>query len=211
MSFAGWQGDFVRFFRGLEMDNSKSYFEKHRALYERDVRGPMSALVEELEPLLGPSKIFRINRDIRFSADKSPYKTNIAATAGALYIHLDARMLFLGTGSYHPEREWLAGFREAVAGPAGEEFARIVEAARDCGLECGVDGAALKTVPRGYPADHERIDYLRWRNAVAGRRFEIEPWIATPEAKDRILKTWECMQPFSGWLKANVRSSQQPA
>ena len=195
MAFSGWQGDFVGFFRGLEMDNSRSYFERHRARYERDVRGPMAALVEELEPLLGAGKIFRLNRDIRFSADKSPYKTNIGATAGPLYIHLDARMLFLGTGNYHPQRDWLASFRQAVAGPAGEEFARIVEAARVSGLDCGVDGAALKTVPRGYPADHPRIDFLRWRNVVAGRQFEIEPWIATPAAKDRILETWECMRP----------------
>lgn len=207
MAFSGWQGDFVGFFRGLEMDNSKSYFERHRAAYERDVRAPLAALVEELEPHLGPSKIFRINRDIRFSADKSPYKTNIAASVGPLYVHLDARMLFLGSGTYHPERDWLASFREAVAGPAGEEFASIVDAARGSGIECGVDGSALKTVPRGYPADHPRIDFLRWRNVVAGRRFEIEPWIATPAAKDRILETWEGMRPFSDWLKANVRGS----
>jgi uncharacterized protein (TIGR02453 family) len=207
MTFSGWQGDFVGFFRGLEMDNSKSYFEGHRALYERDVRGPMTALMSELEPLLGPSKVFRINRDIRFSADKSPYKTSIAGSVGRLYIHLDARMLFLGTGSYHPERDWLAGFREAVAGPAGGEFARIVEGVRASGLECGVDGAALKTVPRGYPPDHPRIELLRWRNVVAGRRFEIEPWIAAAAAKERILETWDCMRPFSDWLEAHVRAS----
>jgi len=77
MTFDGWKGDFVGFFRGLELDNSKRYFEAHRRQYEVDVRKPMEELVAELEPLLGGSKIFRINRDIRFSADKSPYKLNI--------------------------------------------------------------------------------------------------------------------------------------
>src|SRR5215831_18182584 len=78
MSFEGWRGDFVGFFRGLELYNSKRYFEAHRKQYESEVRGPMEALAAELSPLLGPFKIFRINRDVRFSADKSPYKTNVA-------------------------------------------------------------------------------------------------------------------------------------
>src|SRR4030081_427140 len=80
--FNGWPEDFQRFFIGLELDNSKRYFEANRRLYEKAVRGPMEALVASLEPEFGPGKVFRINRDIRFSADKSPYKTNIAATVG---------------------------------------------------------------------------------------------------------------------------------
>lgn len=203
MAFTGFKGDFIGFFRGLEMDNSKTYFERHRAAYERDVRAPMTALAEELSPGLGPAKLFRINRDIRFSADKTPYKTNVAASVGPLYVHLDARRLFVGTGNYHPEPAWLARYREAVAGPAGEELAEIVERGRRQGLTYAEEGA-LKTAPRGYAADHPRIDLLRWRNVVAGRSFEIEPWIATPECADRIRETWTAMKPFSEWLTANA-------
>src|SRR5256885_6608998 len=124
MAFEGWKGDFVGFFRGLQLDNSKRYFEAHRAQYERDVRGPMQELVGELEPALGPGKLFRINRDIRFSADKSPYKTNVAAVVGRLYVHLDGQTFFVATGAHHPATPWLVRYREAVAGPAGEEVAR---------------------------------------------------------------------------------------
>ena len=207
MGFEGWKGDFVGFFRGLELDNSKRYFEAHRKQFEEDVRGPMLALLAELEPLLGPGKVFRINRDIRFSADKSPYKTNIGATAGAMYIHLDARQLFTATGAYMPDSAWLTRYREAVAGPAGEDLARCVEAMREAGVNVG--GNELKTAPRGYPADHPRIELLRWREVGAGTHFDIEPWIATAEAKERIVESWHRMRPLSDWLTSNVRADNR--
>lgn len=203
MTFDGWKGDFVGFFRGLELDNSKRYFEAHRRQYEVDVRKPMEELVAELEPLLGGSKIFRINRDIRFSADKSPYKLNIAAVVGTIYIHLDAHQLFLGTGAHNPDNAWLRRYREAVASPLGEELVNLVTRMRTDGINVG--GNPLKTAPRAYPPDHPRIDLLRWREVVAGRRFPIEPWIATTAAKDRVVKTWDIMRPFADWLTEHVQ------
>ncbi len=202
MSFDGWKGDFVGFFRGLELDNSKRYFEAHRRQYEAEVRGPMEALAAELAPVLGPTKIFRINRDVRFSADKSPYKTNVAAVVGRLYVHLDARQLYVATGAHMPGSAWLARYREAAAGPAGEELASAIDEMRVAGLSVG--GNPLKTVPRGYPADHPRIEVLRWREVGTSRQFPLEPWIATPAVKHRVLQTWETMRPLADWLSANV-------
>jgi uncharacterized protein (TIGR02453 family) len=202
MSFEGWKGDFVGFFRGLELDNSKRYFEAHREQYETEVRGPLEALTAELAPVLGPAKLFRINRDVRFSADKSPYKANVAAVVGQLYIHLDARHFFVATGAHMPDSAWLTRYREAVAGPAGAELERTVEEMRAAGLNVG--GNSLKTAPRGYPADHPRIELLRWREVGTGRNFGLEPWIATPAAKDHVLEAWEAMRPLSAWLTANV-------
>jgi len=202
MAFDGWKGDFVGFLRGLEMDNSKRYFEAHRGQYEQEVRGPMEQLVAELEPALGRGKLFRINRDIRFSADKSPYKTNVAAVVGRLYLHLDARMLYMATGAHHPATPWLTRYREAVAGPAGEELAGVVERLRATGLSVG--GNEMKTAPRGYRPDHPRIELLRWREVGTGRQFPIEPWIATPAVRDRVLETWDTMRPLADWLTAHV-------
>lgn len=202
MAFEGWRGDFIGFFRGLEMDNSKPYFDAHRQQYELEVRRPLEELVAELEPLLGPGKIFRINRDIRFSADKSPYKTNVAAVIGRLYFHLDAHMLYLAAGSHMPDSAWLARYREAVAGEAGEELARLVDQMRAAGLSVG--GNELKTTPRGYPPDHPRIELLRWREVGVGRSFPLEPWIATPAVRDRVLETWEKMRPLPDWLAEHV-------
>jgi uncharacterized protein (TIGR02453 family) len=202
MAFEGWKGDFVGFFRGLELDNSKRYFEAHREQYEQEVRRPLEELVSELEPVLGPGKLFRINRDIRFSADKSPYKTNVAAVVGRLYVHLDSRSFFVATGAHHPATPWLARYREAVAGPAGEELARWVERMRAAGLSVG--GNEMKTAPRGYDRDHPRIELLRWREVGAGRHWSIEPWIATPAARDRVVEAWEAMRPLADWLSEHV-------
>ena len=204
MAFDGWKGDFVGFFRGLQLDNSKRYFESHRNQYEMDVRRPMEELVTELEPLLGPGKIFRLNRDIRFSPDKSPYKSNIAAVLGHLYVHLDAYQLFIATGAHAPGDAWLKRYREAVAGPAGEELVPVIDQMRSDGMEVG--GNPLKTKPRDYPGDHPRIELLRWREVVAGRRFPIEPWIASAAVKDRVVETWEMVRPLADWLTNHVRA-----
>ncbi len=203
MAFEGWKGDFVGFFRGLEVDNSKRYFDAHRKQYELEVRRPMEGLAAELEDELGPGKIFRINRDVRFSADKSPYKTNIGAVIGKLYVHLDAEQFFVATGAHMPDGPWLARYRAAAAGPAGEDLARRVEKMRKAGLNVG--GNELKTAPRGYPADHPRIELLRWREVGTGKRLPIGPWIAKPAVKDWVVEAWVAMRPLADWLAENVR------
>lgn len=71
-------------------------------------------------------------------------------------------------------------------------------------------GNPLETVPRGYPADHPRIELLRWREVVTGRRWTLEPWIATPAVKERVLVAWEAMRPLADWLDANV-TEDEPA
>src|SRR5258708_33462377 len=98
-AFRGWPEECQRFFIGLELDNSKKYFDANRTIYEEAVKAPMVALIESLEADYGPGKVFRANRDIRFSKDKSPYKTNIAGYAGmggrGGYLSLDARGLLV--------------------------------------------------------------------------------------------------------------------
>src|SRR5437879_13837506 len=119
VGFAGWTGDFQGFFLGLQMDNSKAYFDSHRRQYEEDVKGPMLALLADLEPEFGLARLSRPNRDIRFSADKSPYKTNIYADArDGGYVALDATGLVAAGGRYLMDAPQLARFREAVAAGA---------------------------------------------------------------------------------------------
>ena len=117
--FRGWPEDCQRFFIGLELDNSKKYFEANRRVYEESVKAPMVALLTSLEKDYGTGKVFRPNRDIRFSKDKSPYKTNIAATVGegekGGYLSLDARGFTVATGRYMLAPEELAKFRKKVA------------------------------------------------------------------------------------------------
>src|SRR4026207_302168 len=96
MTFRGWPVEAIEFFEGLEADNSKSYWQRNKEVYDSTVRAPMEELLAELEPEFGEARIFRPYRDVRFSADKSPYKTNMAATLGEGYVSLSADGLGAG-------------------------------------------------------------------------------------------------------------------
>ena len=134
--------------RGTEVDNSKTYWHANKDVYETAVRAPMEALVDELTPEFGEGKIFRPYRDIRFSADKSPYKTNIAATLGAGYVQLSADGLGAGSGMWHMAPDQLDRYREAVDEERpGAALEGIVATARKAGLT--VNGhEQLKDAPR---------------------------------------------------------------
>jgi uncharacterized protein (DUF2461 family) len=98
MAFRGWPAEALEFFERLEADNSKSFWQRNKEIYETQVRAPMEELLDELAPDFGEGRIFRPYRDIRFSADKSPYKSHITATIGDGYVHLDANgaRVFMG-------------------------------------------------------------------------------------------------------------------
>src|SRR3990170_4474832 len=115
MAFKGWPAEALHFYEGLEADNSKAYWQDNKAIYDECVRAPMDGLLSELAPEFGEGKLFRPYRDIRFSADKSPYKTAIAASlAWGGYVHLSAEGLFVGSGMYHMAPDQLERYRAAV-------------------------------------------------------------------------------------------------
>src|ERR671923_2804284 len=115
MTFRGWPAEAIEFYEGLEADNSRTYWQEHKAVYEEVVRGPMDQLLTELAPEFGEGRIFRPYRDVRFSKDKSPYKTAIGATAGtAGYVHVDARGLAAGSGMWEMAPDQLERYRAAV-------------------------------------------------------------------------------------------------
>ena len=163
MAFRGWKVEALEFFEGLEADNSKSYWQAHKDVYDDIVRAPMEELLAELEPEFGDGRIFRPYRDVRFSKDKSPYKTAIGATIGDGYVHLDARGLAAGGGMWEMAPDQLERYRAAVADDrSGTTIEGIVSATRAKGLiVSGHD--ELKTAPKGYPKDHPRIELLRYK------------------------------------------------
>ena len=204
--FRGWPEECQRFFIGLELDNSKRYFEANRQTYEKSVRGPMVALFESLEPQFGPGKVFRANRDIRFSKDKSPYKTNIAGWAGMEgsggYISLDARGLTAAAGRYELTPAQLTKYRKRVAAEAtGAPLAKIVATLEKKGYSLG--GEALKRVPPGFPQDHPRARLLKHKNVYIYKNFGLQPWLGTASARKQVLNVWTDAQPLYDWLKRN--------
>jgi uncharacterized protein (TIGR02453 family) len=203
-AFGGWKGDFQGFFLGLQADNSKTYFASHRRQYEEQVKAPMVALLADLEPEFGPARLSRPNRDIRFSADKAPYKLNIYASAhDGGYVALDAGGLVAAGGRYAMEPPQLARFREAAAaGDSGAALAGIVARLLHAGYELG--GQDLKRVPPPFPQNHPRGALLRHKRLIYWRRWEIGPWIATPEVRPHVEQAWRDGADLSAWFARHV-------
>src|ERR1700760_327816 len=173
--FEGFGPAVQEWFTGLEADNSRDYFSARRDFFDAAVRGQMEALLAELgETFGGEVRMFRQNRDIRFSPDKSPYKTNTyglllgsdVARLG-LYASISADGLVAGSGYHSMARDQLDRYRESAAAVRpGAELAELVAAAQDRGLELW--GGSVRTAPPGYPQDHERIDLLRRQSLTLG-------------------------------------------
>jgi len=201
--FRGWPEEAQRFFIGLQIDNSKAYFESHRDTYLRCVRGPMEALLAAVQEEFGPAKIFRPNRDIRFSADKSPYKTQVAAVCEGGYVSFSASSLYAGAGWHEIDKPGLERFRAAAADDrSGAELEAIVSGLERDGYE--VWGEELKLVPRPYPRDHPRARLLRHRRFVVGRSYGLQPWVGTPEALERVVAVWRAARPATEWFRVHA-------
>lgn len=210
MAFQGWRAEALEFFEGLEADNSKAYWQQNKSVYEELVRAPMEELLAELEPEWGDGRIFRPYRDIRFSRDKSPYKTHIGAVVGEGYVQLSAEGLGVGCGMWEMAPDQLERYRSAVADDrSGKELTELVAGARADGLQVMAHGA-LKSAPRGYPKDHPRIELLRYKGVAVWRDWPPAAWLGTPKAKDRVVGFFRRSQPIDAWLRTNVGPSILP-
>jgi uncharacterized protein (TIGR02453 family) len=207
MAFRGWPVEALEFFEALAADNSKAYWHRNKSVYDTVVRAPMEELLAELAPEFGEGRIFRPYRDIRFSADKSPYKTSIAAMIGEGYVQLTAEGLGAGCGMWEMAPDQLERYRSAVdEGRSGGKLVRLVEAARANGLDV-MGHEVLKTAPKGYPKDHPRIELLRFKGLVAWRDWPAGAWLGTRRAKDRVVEFLRASAPLNGWLRTYVGAS----
>jgi uncharacterized protein (TIGR02453 family) len=211
MTFTGWKAEALEFFEGLEAENTKAYWERNKATYESIVRAPMEELLAELAPKWGEGRIFRPYRDIRFSKDKSPYKTNIAAVVGGSgYVHLDARGLSAGSGMWEMAPDQLERYRAAVDDDrTGKALTQVVAKASTKGLGVMSHGE-LKTAPRGYAKDHPRVELLRYKGLATWQDWPAGAWLGTKQAKERLEAFLTASKPLNAWLKENVGSSTMP-
>jgi len=206
--FQGFPVSALDFYDDLEMDNTKSFWEKHKAVYDESVKQPIIALMAALTPEFAPdgqtAKIFRPYRDVRFAKDKTPYKTHqgayvaIAPSTG-WYVQVSAAGVRTGAGFYEASGERLARFRDAIAHDrTGPELEAIVTKLEKAGVTIG--GDRLKTTPRGYDADHPRIELLRHKTLTVGRELGFGPEISTPKLLDLVRKDWRTYRPLVDWV-----------
>lgn len=210
--FRGFPAGAVDFYRGLAADNTKSYWSDNKERYEADVKVPMEMLVGELADEFGRFKIFRPYRDVRFSKDKTPYKTHVGAvTEGEggefYYLQVSADGLFVGTGYYQMATDQLARFRKAVDdAEAGTDLEARLKSMRQ---RYEIHGRELATAPRGYPRDHPRVWLLQHKGLTAGRTFGTPKWLHTRRALSRIADTWRGAAPMNEWLNEHVGPSTE--
>lgn len=219
----------LTFFRQLARNNDKAWFEAHRDEYEKEVRAPMRELIEDLDvrfaefaPEIGgdPKRsMFRINRDIRFSKDKSPYKTHAAAwfhhrnaarsvgseaDAGSAgyYFHLEpGGRSMLGAGLWMPPRPQLTKLREAIARDA-KGFDRMARSLphRFGGLD---EESALKRMPRGYSEDHPAAKWLKYQSFTTGRTL-TDTQVTSRSLADLLAKEFAALLPLVRWLNETL-------
>lgn len=204
MGFNGFRAAALDFYDDLEVDNTRSFWEAHKAVYAEEVRAPMTALCAALAAEFGDATLFRPYRDVRFARDKSPYKTHQGAfvrtgPATGWYVQLSARGLMTGAGFYQAEPDRLAAYRAAVDDERrGPRLAALLADLEGQGWE--ISGDRLKTRPRGWPADHPRLDLLRHRSLTVGRQHGFDPVIHTSQLTDVVRSDWRSARPLVEWL-----------
>jgi uncharacterized protein (TIGR02453 family) len=210
VSFEGFPDEGLVFYEGLEADNTKTYWTRNKATYEQHVRAPLQALVEELAPEFGDAKIFRPYRDVRFSNDKTPYKTHQGAVinpdgrgAGAWYVQISADGLYVAGGAWRLESDQVDRFRRAVADDVqGTRLQREIERLTAAGFRIG--GERLSRVPTGYPADSRRVELLKHKALHASRHWEPAEWLHERRALDEVRAAWRELEAVNRWLADNV-------
>jgi uncharacterized protein (TIGR02453 family) len=220
-TFAGMPDEGLAFLEDLEERNTKEFFDANKDVFREQVQAPFAALVEAAAarlrrsvPDLGEPKVFRIYRDLRFSKDKTPYKTSMSASlpsrastddggpgvATGYYVNVGPAGLYTASGLYHAARPDLERVRAAIADPdTGPELEAILGRAAAKGLAPWLD--PLQRTPRAWPADHPRAHLLKARSLVLNRQHERAPWLHTAELLDHLLADWKAMIPFNRWLE----------
>jgi uncharacterized protein (TIGR02453 family) len=210
MSFEGFPDEGLVFYEGLEADNSKTYWTAHKADYEAHVRGPLTALLEELAPEFGTAKVFRPYRDVRFSNDKTPYKTHQGAVVhadgqgtGAWYVQISADGLHVAGGSWRLESDQVARYRRAVGDDVqGPILQAEVDRLAATGFE--IRGEKLVRVPAGFSADSKRLELLRHKSLHASRSWEPTEWLHERRALEEVRTAWRDLRTLNAWLADNV-------
>jgi uncharacterized protein (TIGR02453 family) len=207
MTFGGFPAAAFDFYAGLRADNSRTYWAAHHEVYEDSVRAPLAALLDDLAGEFGGEvSLFRPFRDVRFSRDKSPYKTHqggFAEVAPGVGYHLqvDADGLLVSGGFHARDAAQTRAYRAAAAGSgSGERLAAVVASLGAAGFT--IEGDQVATRPRGVAPDHPRLDLIRRKWLTASRRYPPSPRLADESAAAQVRSDWTRLRPLIGWITA---------
>ena len=226
MQFSGFPESGLRFLRELGQHNQREWFEAHRLIWDDEIIPAMLAWCGELAerlrdlmprlvfvPRVGGS-LYRLNRDIRFSRDKSPYKTHVAALlweggekhdAPGVYLHIAPKEVIFGGGLYVFEEGRLDRFRKLLHDDgAAERLAKALSRAKKSGLK--PDGEKLQRPPRGFDPEGPYADLAKYKGLVVGKTQKPGAWLHTREALDRSEAMARAYAPLHAWLRDELCS-----
>jgi uncharacterized protein (TIGR02453 family) len=201
-----WPREAVAFLRELEDHNDRDWFKANRGRWEEAIRAPTQALAEALADF-GRPRTFRPYRDTRFHPGP-PIKEQVGLAvgyegAGGFYVELSLDGIFVATGLHNPQRDQVARLREGFDdGRRAGKLARALKQAAEAGLR--LPEPELKRGPRGYPADHPRMELLRRRSLIASQRHPLGAWVHRPGAVDRVRTQFEAGRPLVRWIREHV-------
>lgn len=213
----------VRFLRALKRNNRREWFNTRKARYEAEVRAPMIAVIERLaldfrdfapELVASPKvSLYRIYRDTRFSPDKTPYKTHVAAVfpwrglgkgeGAGLYFHVGPDEVWIGGGMYAPDTAQLHAVREHIAANHGR-LLRIVNAAAFRRTIGQLEGEKLQRVPRGFAKDHPAADFLKYRQFLASAELPSS-FASSPKFYGKLLEVFRAAAPLVRFLNEPLK------
>jgi len=217
----------LKFLRALKRNNRRDWFNAHRDDYEAHVRQPMTSIIERLasdvrgfapEIVASPKlSMYRIYRDIRFSENKAPYKTHVAAVfptrglpkheGAGLYFHVSPTEVWIGGGMYAPQMPQLHAVREHIA--ANIKRLRTIVESPGFRKQIEIEGDKLQRVPRGFSKDHEAAEYLKYRNFIAGCEFP-SAFATSPSFYGTLLRVFRHVAPLARFLNEPLVPEGRP-
>lgn len=222
--FTGFPREGIQFLKQLKKNNKRDWFLQHKHIYDEKVKMPMVSFLEDVrlglrkfapEMDFDPARaIFRIYRDVRFSSDKSPYKTHIAAsinpdlpvnTPAGFYIHIEPGEVFAAGGLYHPGTAELSSIRKTIANDP-KRLRRVLGHATFREHCPELYGERLSRAPRGFPQDHPALDLLRYKQYLAYERFGAQTAL-TSELTTRTLDSFRAFLPLIRYLNEALGAS----
>ena len=208
----------VKFLRGIARNNDREWFEPRKAIYEAELKAPMLALIGEINEALHdfapeyvrpPQKsLMRVYRDVRFSKDKKPYKTNIAAwwartglektSGGGFYFEMNATELTIAAGCYMPQKDQLLAIRRMLL-ERHEEYRGIVRSKKLLAALTPFDGLKMTRGPKGFPTEHPALDLILQRQWGVSSKLPVDVALQ-PNLRHEIVKRFKLAAPLVSLL-----------
>ena len=207
------------FLTAIKCNNNRDWFIANRPLYleaKENFEAFVQVIIDKIivfEPLMkgleAKSCVYRINRDIRFSNDKSPYKTHLGAFIirggknngdkyAGYYFHIEPGKSIMAGGAYMPPSPWLSSIREKIS-EQPEEFIKIINSKEFIKYFGGIDGEKLKTAPKGYPSNHPHVELLKFKSYLVVNEAS-DKMVLSDDYIDHVLKVFKAMKPLNDFL-----------